>query len=66
MEGTGRGITKGITLEGLRKATETSVRIVDALARIRTGHFSNGSQKCYNWSQLAQCQNVGFMFVIGI
>jgi hypothetical protein len=44
----------GIFLQKLRETTETSVRIIGALAEIRTGHLQNISFKYYNYSQVAQ------------
>jgi hypothetical protein len=37
----------GISLEGLRKTTETSVSIASVLAKIRTEHFLNTGQDPY-------------------
>jgi hypothetical protein len=41
-----------IWLEGQRKTSKISVKIVDALPEIRTGHLTNTTQNCYYLSQV--------------
>jgi hypothetical protein len=57
VEERGHGLVEGLSwnfVQKLRETTETSVRIIGALAEIRTGHLQNISFKYYNYSQVAQ------------